>query len=202
MNKIKIYLFIKILISITTLTFVASCSRVFDSDEEIEDYFSLKIGQSWKYHISESELDMSRTSFPEEFTVSVIGKQTIENKNCYMVKNYFVPGPELSDTIFVRCSSKKVYFRLDPEQEELLFYSFIPLDTTWSVPMYANPNTLYPHKAHLLALSRNKATITWDWNGRSEGRWKEIFELRRGRIEIVSVSQAFGRVVWKLDNKR
>lgn len=145
-------------------------------------------------------MDLNRIGFPKKFTVSVIGQAIVKNRAYYRVANYFVPGPTLPDTILLRNAGDKVFVRFGSEQDEYRFYSFSPLDTTWSVPMYANPSTLYPRMACLAAFSENTATIAWDWNGRSEGGWQEIFQSGYGRTEIFSVSQAYGKVVWRLEN--
>lgn len=193
------------------LLLLAGCGLLVNSDEptiQQEDFFPLKLGQQWTYRITEADLDTSRVGFPRRFTVSVVDERTVEGKKYYLVANYFVPGPSLPDTILVRSTGSKVFVRFGPEQEEHLFYSFTPADTVWNVPMYVNASTLYPRTAHLVALSDSAAAISWDLSGypdppfipgRTESAWGETFRGRIGRTEIVSVSQVFGKVVWRLE---
>lgn len=187
-----------------------ACSHLFDAGaSDGETFFPLKTGQQWTYRITESDMEVSRISFPKRFTVSVVGEQTVENKKYYLVANYFAPKPTPPDTILVRSTGSQVFVRFVPEQEEHLFYTFAPPDTTWSVPWYTGPSTDYARKAALVARRNSSAAISWDLrgypdnppfiHGRTESGWGETFERGIGRTEIVSSSQGFGKIVWKLE---
>ena len=189
-------------LSSIALLLMAGCDFLSESDIRQGDFFPLRIGQQWTYRITESDIDTSRLGFPKQFTVSVVDEVILADEKYFLMANYFVPGPTLPETILVRSTGSQVFIRFDPEQEEYLFYSFTRADTMWSVPMYANPSTLYPRTARLEALAENTATIAWDWNGRSESGWQEIFERKVGRKEIVSVSQVYGKIVWKLESTK
>ncbi len=177
------------------LFMLTGCGLLSSDGAEGEDFFPLKVGQKWTYQISES-----KPGLLSRFTVSVIDEAIVDNKNYYLVTNYFTPKGRLPDTILVRNAESKVFMRLSPEDEEILFYAFTPEDTTWSVPMYASSTMLFPFPARLDVSSENKAIIKWDWDGRARTRWQETFKRGRGRTEILHIGGPSGKVVWKLDN--
>ena len=192
MKKRFLYLFAFSLLSV-------SCNMPSPSDNADKEFYPLSIGRQWTYTVVESDQDLSDIRFPSRFTISVIGDTVIQDKKYYSVTNYFVPGPTLLDTVYLRSSNAQVYLRLTPLSDEQLFYTFTSMDTSWEVSMYVNPTTLYSYSAHLANLSEIQATIHWNWDGRSEARWQEHFTRDIGRTEIRSFSQVFGKVVWKLE---
>jgi hypothetical protein len=179
------------------LLFLYSCEKNYFTAPKVGDFLPLSVGWQWTYKITESETDISKINFPKRLTVSVVGELIVSDQKYFLVENYFVPGPYLPDTILVRVSDNQVFMRFNSEQEEYLFYSFTPTDSTWSIPMHVNPETLYPYKAELTALSDQTATI--DWNLRGGSRWQEIHRRGEGRIRIVSVSHGYGKIVWDLE---
>jgi len=174
-----------------------------------DEFFPLRAWQKWTYKMIGSDMDTSRIVFPKQFTVSVVGEVTIADKRYFLMTNYFVPGNTLPDTVLVRNAGNHVFTHFDSEQEEHLFYSFSPPDTTWSTPMYVNPTTFESRKA-ILVYSNSTAAISWDLNGypfhppylpgRTEAGWGETFKRGLGRTEIVSVSQVYGKIAWELEN--
>ena len=186
-----------------------SCVNNTENNLEDGDFFPLKVGQQWTYKITESDMDTSRIrSFPKEFTISVIGDVTLADQKYFLVTNYFIPGPNLPDTILLRNSDNQVLMRFGPEEEEYLFYSFSASDSVWRVPMY-NPTTLNEWEAKLVR-SNGIAAISWNLDGypddppygppggRIESGWGETFKRGIGKTEIVSVSQVYGKIVWEL----
>ena len=173
------------------------------SNAHVTDYFPLNQGQQWTYKITESDIDTSKIGFPKRFTVSVAGEVIKADMKYFLVVNYFVPGPMLPDTSFMRVVGNQVFVRFAPEQDEYLFYSFAPEDSMWSVPMYVNAGTTYPFYGSMTSSTEKFATMQWSLfknPDRGESHWSEIFQQELGRVEIISTSQAFGRIVWKLEN--
>ena len=188
------------------LLLLLSCGNLLESNESTTHagrLFPLRAGQTWTYRITEADMDINRIGFPKKFTVSVVGQVIVKNKTYYRVANYLVPGPTLPDTILVRNAGDKVYLRFGPEEDEYMFYLFSPGDTTWSVPMYVNPNTTYPYYGSLGNSTGISVTLHWGLfknPDRGESHWIETFQQGYGRTRIVSASQAFGKVVWRLEN--
>jgi hypothetical protein len=173
------------------------------SDDEPDDladrFFPLKVGQEWTYEVTESSVDTSDFGdiFPTRFTVAVVDKRSVDGKIYFLLHNYFVPGPFLPDTVLVRNDDSRVLIRLHPEDDEIVFYSFAPPDTAWSVPMYANPDWLLPSWALLEEWSDQSATVLW--RPGIESYWRETFETGVGRLEIRLSTADFHPVVWTLD---
>ncbi len=97
------------------------------SIDQQDNFFPLRLGLQWKYQITESDLDTSKIIFPNQFTVSVVDTITIKDKKYFQVKNYFIPGPTLPDTVLIRKSGKQTFIRFSPNHEEYLFYAFTSL---------------------------------------------------------------------------
>jgi len=199
---------------IILLSFVSvllnGCDILSSSDVQKEEFFPLKVDQHWTYIRTDSDMDTSRISFPKQFTVSVVGEMVLSGEKYFLISNYFVPGPKLPDTIYARTADNRVFIRFSPKQEDYLFYSFNPSDSIWSVPMYVNPSTLNPREATLITYSNSIVAVSWDLfgypnnppftTGRTESGWGETFKRGVGRTEIYSISQAYGKIVWKIQN--
>jgi hypothetical protein len=185
----------------TAIVLLAGCGLFSDDDpDDLADrFFPLQVGLEWTYEITESSLDSSKfvDRMPYRFTVSIVGKRTIEQEEYFLLCNHFVPGPYLPDTVFVRNDGSRVFIRIHEEDDELLFFSFAPPDTSWSIPMYSSPEVYWNRYAKLREWSAHSARIHWHANW--ENSWEEQFESGVGRVEIRSTSQVFGLLVWTLE---
>jgi hypothetical protein len=182
------------------LLMVAGCGLFSDdeSDDLANRLFPLNVGEEWTYEVTDSSLDP--TQFPPDtpytFTTSVLGTHTIAGKRYFLLHNYYIPGPYLPDTVLVRNEGERVFIRLHPEDDELLFYSFAPPDTGWAIPLYANPDLVWQGYANLENWSDHYATVRWF--AHQESYWQEIFSADAGRVQIRSFSQAYAYIVWTL----
>jgi hypothetical protein len=183
-----------------------------DPDNQTDSFFPLRVGQEWTYELTESDVDTNILPWPLRTTVSVLGDRTIAGKRYFLLHNYFIPGPNLPDTILVRNEGSRVFIRrfahddadlfdyFAPDEEAYLFYSFAPTDTALTIPMYVNPEWIVPYFGFQVDFTDTSAAVHWfdTRYQRYPSQWQETFERGAGRTQIVSTSQAYGRVEWRL----
>jgi len=191
-----------IIVTSVVLILLSGCDLLLNTENQGNNWFPLSDGQQWTYRVTESYIDVDDLDFlPSRFTVSVVGKTRIEGTFYLLVKNYFVPGITLPDTILVRNTGYKVYMRLQPTDEERLFYSFTLPDTLWNIPMYLRSGNTITKYGHLEQSTGKNRTIVWGsfvTFMRGESGWRETFVPGQGRTEIQYWNQ-ITPVVWSLE---
>lgn len=178
---------IKLLCTISIILFLVTlwnCNKNPKSAEFEDDFFPLKVGLKWQYRLITSK---NETNQPEEFTVEVIGRKTINNITYYEIENYFTIGSSNTNPAYIRIEDDCVFTSFN--DEEYLLYSFCSDDSSsWHLPLYVSPTIIHDFYTDRFELNSEEANILW-WMGkdigRSEYQWTEVFTKGIGRTKII-----------------